>query len=526
MPPLPAPAAPAAASAAPAENLTAKTFRGVQWSYASSIAIMLLQVGCTAVMARLLAPADFGLMAMAGVVLSFGNYFARMGIGSALVQKDTLVRAEVHAAFLLSVGFSLLTAVATWAGAPAVAALFDEPAVVPLVRVLALSFVLTGLSISAYHLLLRNLDFRAVAVADVLSYVLGYGVVGIGMAYAGYGVWSLVGAVLGMRLVLATAAHAMTRHGLSLASEWEHYRPLFSFGSRVSVVSFFEYLGATLDTLVVGRWMGAASLGFYTRGQMLVRMPMTQLTSSLSRVLLSSFSRVQSEVGRLRKAFLTTIELVGAALVPTCVGLAVCAEEAVLLMLGPQWTEAVPVLQILAFATALELFIHFCGVTCEATATLNVKVVIQLVFVALLGALFVALRPLGLAGFALAVLAAQAVRYGAYLVVVKRLLVIRPRKLLRAHLPALVNSVMIGGALYGLAGAVRAAALPVVVSFGAELVAGALLLAALLLFSPAGDVRREISVVLQRIDTPFGRRAARLLAWASHLAPGGGAPPA
>lgn len=494
------------------ETLTARTVRGMKWSYLSTIVHSVLQIGFSATLARLLAPAAFGLVAMAGVVLSFGSYFARMGIGSALVQKETLSREEVHAAFLLSTGLGTIFCAAMWLSAPAAALLFDQAGLIPVVRALSLSFFITGIDTSAASLLRRRLDFRSLAFISIASYIFGYGMVGVPMAYTGYGVWSLVAATLSQKLLHGTLVHATVRHGLTLVRSWKRYTYFFSFGGRVSIISFLEFIGSTLDTMTIGRYIGASPLGLYNRAHMLAFMPMMKLGSGLSKVLLPSLSRIQSDISRLRRTYVSAIGVLGALIVPTCVSVSIVADDVVLVLLGSQWTGAIPVLRLLAFAVAFALLTHVAAVTCEATARLNIKIQIQVVHISLQVFFFWLLFDYGLTGIATGLLIAEAVRHLIYAVVVRRALKISFRGQIRAYGAALLNALVIGSAMYGLSLVTDAADIPRVVRFALDLGTGAVLLGALILFSPLSNVREDVARTLSRLEQgPVTTRLLRLL---------------
>jgi len=497
------------------DNLTYKTLHGLKWSYLSTIVNSVLQIGFTAIMARLLEPAAFGLIAMAGVILRFGSYFAQMGVGSALIQKKEISAEDVRAAFTSALFLGILFCVLAWLSAPFAIYIFDNEKVIPIVRVMALSFVITGLSTTAISLLRRNLEFRSLAITEIISYVLGYGMIGITLAYNGFGVWSLVAAALCQSVFLTILSYMFSRHKLSFIYRWKYYKPLYSFGGRVSIISFFEFLGSNLDTLAIGHFIGAAPLGIYNRAFMLVNLPAQYLTSSFSKVLFPSFSRVQKELERLKKAYLSTIMLFSAILLPTCLGIAASSQEIVLLVLGEKWIAAIPVLQILAIATTFNLLSHFGGIVCEATATLNIKLLMQVVYVTILGVLFYLMKGLGIREFAMAIVCAEFVRFFAYLFIVKRICNIKPVEYIRAYLPSIVSSLIIGVSIYFVATMLRGFHVPLILLFAVELITGGGFLIIIFFYGPQQIVRKEI---IERLNNSgiLNRRNnqnSRLLYW-------------
>jgi len=497
------------------DNLTLKTLHGLKWSYTGTIINSILQIGFTAIMARLLEPADFGLMAMAVVILRFGTYFAQMGVGSALIQKKEISDEDVRASFTSSFLLGMLFTIVVCLCAPLTTYIFDNEKVVPIIRVMALSFFITGLSTTAISLLRRNLAFQALAVTEVFSYVVGYGLIGILLAYNGFGVWSLVAGALSQSVLLSILSYVFSRHTLSFIYRWKYYKILYSFGGRISIISFFEFLGSSLDTLAIGHFIGAASLGIYNRAFMLVNLPMYYVTTSFSRVLFASFSRVQKESERLKKAYLSTIMLFSAILLPTCLGVSAASREIVLVVLGAKWIAAIPVLQLLAIAAFFNFLSHFGGVVCDATATLNIKLLMQIIYVIILGILFYLMRGLGIRGFAIALVFGEFIRYLVYVFIVKQICKITPMEFVRAYLPAIISSLIIGISIYFFAIILRGFDVPVILLFAVELITGVGLLIIMFFYGPQQILREEIQDRFDKsgIITRNNSVVDRLLYW-------------
>ena len=497
------------------DNLTSKTLHGLKWSYTGTIINSILQIGFTAIMARLLEPTDFGLMAMAGVILRFGTYFAQMGVGSALIQKKEVSDEDVRASFTSAFSLGMLFTIAVCFCAPLATYIFDNEKIVPIIQVMALSFFITGLSTTAISLLRRNLAFRALAVTEVFSYVVGYGLIGILLAYNGFGVWSLVVGALSQSAFLAILSYLFCQHRLSFLYQWKFYKPLYFFGSRVSVISFFEFIGSNLDTLAIGHFIGAAPLGIYNRAFMLVNLPAQYLTSSFSKVLFPSFSKIQKEIERLKKAYLSTIMVFSAILFPTCLGVAAASREIVLLVLGEKWIAAIPVLQILAIATPFNLLSHFGGILCESTATLNIKLLMQVIYVFILVVLFYLLRSYGILGFATALVMGELCRFVAYIFITRQICKIMPMEFIHTYLPSIISSLIIGPIIYFMASFLREYNTPIPLVFIVEIMLGLIFLIILFLFGPQKILREEIlsRLEISRIINNKNSRTNKLLYW-------------
>lgn len=483
-----------------AHNLASTAVRGVKWTTAATVLTAALQIGYTAVMARLLDPAAFGLVAMAGVVLRFGSYFAEMGLGHALVQRATIDADDVRAAFTASLGLGLAVAGLAWLAAPLAVLVLNNADVVPLVRVQALGFALVGLGATATSLLRRDMRFEALAKVEVAAYVLGYGGVGIGMARLGAGVWSLIAASLAQQFFAAAFSYAVARHPLRFTLQRAPYARLLGYGGRVSVVGFLEFINGNLDTLLIGRLLGSVLLGIYNRAYMLLYLPMYFLTNSLARVAFPAFSRIQNDLPRVRALYLTSSTLVATLVLPVCAGVAVAAPELVQVLLGPRWAASVPILRVLCLSIPLSMTTLFAGVVADARANLRQKVILNLEFMALLAGLFWLLKGYGLAGIAGAIGTGEVVRTFLYMRVTHRDIDIAYPRLLAVYKPGLLNAAAVGLGLLAVASLLRPLHAPALLALLVLMAAGALALGAAVLSWPSAELRPVLRQALARLQ--------------------------
>ena len=474
-------------------SLTSATVRGLKWSYLSTFVNVVLQIGVTAVLARLLTPSDFGLVAMAGVFLRFGLYFAQMGAGQAVVQKAELSVRDVRTAFtsslLMGVAFcGLFVALAPLAGA-----LFPRtPGVVSVARVMSLTFVIGGLTATTQGLLQRRFAFRAIAVTEIGSYLLGYGLIGLSLAVSWFGAWSLVASTLSAGALTAAAFTLLCRHDISLGLSTRSLRAIYSFGGRVSLIGFGEFVGSNLDTLWAGHYLGSRATGLYTRATNIATVPLYYLTISLSRVLLPSYSRIQFERERLSSVYLTTITVVSAFTMPIAWGVAGSAHEVVATLLGEQWLAAVPVLAVLSLAAPFSVLYHFGAMLCEATATLNVKMAITIGRIGSFAALLALLARFGIIGIATAYALSELTTHLAYLLVMRRLLTLRMADLRRAYSVGPAAGVVTGLMLYGLHVSLGGQGWPAWAVLAVQVAVGVICLLGTLTRARRGMVWREI----------------------------------
>lgn len=499
-------------------ELTRRTVGGIRWSYAQTIVAAGLQIVMTVIMARLLTPAAFGLVALAQLALRFVTYFARAGIAQAVVQKPELRHVDVRAAFTASVTLGALFGGVVVLAAPLAALAFRDPSLTPVLRWMALSLPLSALGSVSDAILQRELRFRALAVRRILSYVVGYLIVGIALASAGWGVDALVAAVLTQAGVGAALSYAATRHSVVPSLDAEAHRTLLGFGSRVSVIGFFEFLGDELDTMAVGRFAGVSATGIYNRGYLIVRLPLEYATSSLSSVLFPAFSATQSDLRRLGRAYLSAVSGAAGLVMPLVAGIGVAAPELVLVLLGPQWTEAVSVVPWIAAAGAISALSHFAGVVAEARGTLNPKLAIATSNVVVLGGLLALARGRGLWAYGAALAASEVYAQVLYLRLTSRVIDVPVRRLLVAYRPGILTAVSTGGAILLARLGALALGLPTLAVFLLEVAVGALGLLLNLHVGALRPIRRDVHGRLHRAglleDVPggiLGRAALRLL---------------
>ena len=364
--------------------LKKKTISGIQWSYLATLVNAVGQIGYTAVMARLLDPKAFGVVALAGVILRFGVYFSQMGVGQAIIQKEKLSDREIRSAFTVSVFLGLIFLVFVWVLSPFIRFFYDQSILSPVVRLLAVSLLINNLAATAVSLLRREMRFKHLAVVQIVSQILSFAAVGIPAAFMGFGVWSLVFATLMHSAITCLGSYLLVRHDLRFFFEWKTYRPLFSFGSRISIISFFEFLGSSVDTLLIGRYLGPVQLGFYNRAYMLANLLQQQLSTSLSSVLFPSFSKMQNDIKELQQIFFKSTSIISLFIFPLCFSISIAAEQVIYVILGTQWLDAVAVLRIISLAVPFQILSHFSGVVCDSVAKLYKKLFLQITVVCIM----------------------------------------------------------------------------------------------------------------------------------------------
>ena len=332
----------------PNQDMTHQALRGLLWTAWGKGGQAVLQVLALVVLARLLSPADFGVVSAAVVVVGFASVFSKLGLGPALVQRADLEPRHVRTAFAASVYFGLLVGGVLWLAAPAIAGFFRIDGVEPVMRALAWLFPLRGLSVVAESLVQRDLGFRRLANLEVGTFALGYGAVGIPLAALGYGVWALVAATMSQSILNTLLLLVLRPHPMHVLLDRRSFGELMSFGGGFTIARLFNDLALQGDSLVVGRWLGPEALGLYGRAHQLMATPAALFGQILDQVLFPAMARVQDDVRRLAGAYTRGIALIALVMLPTSAALFILAPELIRLVLGPQWAGVVAPFQILA----------------------------------------------------------------------------------------------------------------------------------------------------------------------------------
>ncbi len=407
---------------------------GLGWSALATVVSAVCQLAFMATLSRLLDPAAFGLMAMAGIALRFASFFSQLGFSQALIQRARLADEDTTAALLMATGIGAALYLAMVLGAPLFADGFRSPELSRLIDVLALSLILSTLGSLPLALLRRQARFKRVNAIEVGSYVIGYGGVGVACAALKFGVWSLVAATLSQQTMVLALGFLSVRYPLAWPVPRGAYAQLWQYGSRYSLVGFLEFLSANIETLFIGRVFGKTELGLFNRATMLTNLPVELGVGAVNKVLFPALSGMQHDRRRLADGFQMLLLAVGLFSSAMACGIAAAAPDVVALLLGAKWLAIAPIVAVVALAVPPMFMFVACGVTLDSLGALSAKLRLQTLILALKVALVLWLSRWDLAGIAWAVLVAEVVRLALGLRLVQRQLAIAHRQL---HWPLL-----------------------------------------------------------------------------------------
>lgn len=319
-------------------ELRTKTVRAIGHLGLGGAIGKIVSLGSTLIMARLLSPADYGLMAMAMVVIGFIGFFNEVGIGSAIVQKATLTESEVNGCFAIALLASGVLFAATALLSGVIARFFGNPLLGPMIAVLASAFVLGAFGTVPLAFLRKEMHFKAIAGITIIATLLQSALCLV-LAWRGFGVWSLVWGCLAAAAVQSAGAFLLSpwrprgRYGMREASA------LVMYGLQVTSTRVFWYFYSNADKVIIGKLLGARSLGIYDMAFSLATLPSSQITALATNVASPLFSKLQHDLPKLSAVILHLTRGIAYATYPALIGMLVCSHELVAVVLGDKWND-------------------------------------------------------------------------------------------------------------------------------------------------------------------------------------------
>ena len=321
------------------------TITNLLWRFAERCGAQAVSFLVSIVLARLLAPEDYGTIALVTVFTTILQVFVDSGLGTALIQKKDADDLDFSSVFYFNLAACLVLYAGIFAAAPAIAAFYDDAALTPVVRALSLTVVVSGVRNIQQSYVSRHLLFKRFFFSTIGS-TLASAVVGIAMAYAGFGVWALVGqslsnVVTGTIILWATVPWRPRR-----MFSWQRLKGLLSFGWKLLVSSLLDTGYNNLRSLIIGKLYSSADLAYYNQGDKLPNLVITNINTSIDSVLLPTMANEQDDPARVRSMTRRAIKTSTYVMAPLMMGLAACAEPLVRLMLTEKWLPCVPYLRI------------------------------------------------------------------------------------------------------------------------------------------------------------------------------------
>lgn len=424
------------------EKISAKQVgRGVMWSYFTFVAGKAIVFISTVILARILTPADFGLVGLASVLAGYLGTLHTFGVGEAFIQSKFGSEESANATFVLSVASGILLFLISVIITPLVVTFFREPRIQDIFPMLAFTYVLTGLTTIHDALLVKELKFQQRLLPTFVQYI-SKGIGSIVLALMGFGVWAIVWGV-----IIGTISKSVT---LVFVSPWrptrawnsQVTREIFGFGKFMVLQNIFGALEDNIDYMIVGRRLGVTDLGLYTLGYRAPELAIISLPSVISNVAYPAYAKLQDNIMELQRSVRKTVQLVSWVAIPAGIGLAMISPAFILTFYTNKWESAIPVMQLLSLYSMVYTLTYNFGDAYKAMGRpdilnkISISTIVFTIFALWLGVHY------GIVGVAWAHLFRVIVLLGIQIVIVKRILGISPMHVLDGIFRSLLSAIV------------------------------------------------------------------------------------
>ena len=430
-----------------AKEIGHKALKGSKWVLISTILSKSFQFLTTIILARLLLPADFGIIAISQIIIGIVSLFQDMGMTQALIQKKENIEESADTVFLFNIFWSLILYIAVFFTAPYIGSFFENNSAVVVIRVLCLSFFLQPFNIISNAFMKRGFYFRSLLNITLLPIILS-GILSIILAYLGYGVWSLVLGILTGNLFSAILGWLSISWRPAFKFNMIIVKDMLNFGGAISIQNIIIWFENTFDDILVGRWLGTPLLGVYRLGFNIAVIPATQIAGPINDVVYSTFVKLQDNKAELKRFFLYIIKYISLITFPIGAFLFTASGIFITTVLGEKWSEAIPVIQFVSVYGTIGSITFTIPTLCRAVGRpeLFLRYLIILLFVIV--PVFAYAVPYGLKAISF-VHFAMAILFLPYnLSIGMHLLDIRPSEVMNALRISIIISLVLGVFIY------------------------------------------------------------------------------
>ena len=388
------------------KSLTDEAVTNVSWQAVLLGSRLILKAGILIVLARNIPAAEFGVIAAATVVTSLATDFSQFGVHRAMVQRLELTREHVRSAFAISLLTGVIATALIVAAAPWLGGFFRMDGVETFIRFLALTLLVTGIAAVSGSLLQRERRFRELGLAELGSYLLGFGAVALPMAFAGFGAWALATGLMVQTLARTISLIWLHPPAIGVLPARREAAELLRTGYGFSLGQIGNFAATQVDYVIAGRYLGAEALGFYNRAYQFLLLPAQVFGTVTSTVLFPTLSAIQDQPERVGRAYLRTMGIIALLTLPTGGVLAVIAPELVRFLLGEPWEGMIVPFQLLIATLLFRTGYKISDAVTLATGNMVARALRHWIYALAVGVGAYAGLPWGLPGVAVGVGAA------------------------------------------------------------------------------------------------------------------------
>ena len=327
-------------------SLRKQAISGLGWTFASQFGNQLIGFVVSMILARILLPEEFGLIGMIAIFLAVGKSLLDAGLTQSLIRSQDLDQEDFSTVFFFNLAASILIYIAIYLSAPLIANFYDQQILINIIRLFCITFIITAFSSVQLARLTKKMDFKTQTFIALPSTIVG-GIVGVTMAYMGYGVWSLVWSSLVSAFLGTIQLWIYSKWTPSLVFNIEKFIDHFNYGYKLTLSGLLNTIFNNIYLIIIGKFFSPAQVGFYTRADTMKQLPVTNISNALNKVTFPLFASIQDDDVRLKRVYKQLMQMVVFIIAPVLIFLGVLAEPTFRFLFTEKWLPAVPYFQIL-----------------------------------------------------------------------------------------------------------------------------------------------------------------------------------
>ncbi len=333
-------------------SLRKQAISGLVWTFAQQFGSQLIGFVVSMILARILLPEEFGLIGMIAVFLAVGKSLIDAGLTQSLIRSRNSDQEDYSTVFFFNLAASILIYVTIYFSAPLIANFYDQQILINIIRLFCITFIISAFSSVQSARLTKKMDFKTQTLIGLPSTIVG-GIVGVTMAYMGYGVWSLVWSSLVSAFLGTTQLWIYSKWKPSLVFNIDKFKDHFNFGYKLTLSGLLDTIFSNIYLIIIGKFFSPAQVGFYTRAETMKQLPVTNISSALNKVTFPLFASIQHDDFRLKRVYKQLMQMVVFIIAPVLIFLGVLAEPTFRFLFTEKWLPAVPYFQILCITGIL-----------------------------------------------------------------------------------------------------------------------------------------------------------------------------
>ena len=429
------------------ESLKQKTTKGLLWSSVERFSNQGMSFLFSVILARMLDPSDFGIIAMITIFFAVAQSFVDSGFSNALVRKKDRREEDFSTCFYFNIGVGIIAYIVLFLIAPLVASFYNQPILSPIIRITGLGVVLNSLCVVQQALFTIKIDFKSQAKVTLSATIIS-GIVGVVLAYQGYGVWALVWQGVVLSLVRMGLLWLMSKWRPKAGFSKDSFHYLFGYGSKLLASGLLDTIYNNIYPIVIGKFYSPAQLGNYSRALSFAQLPSSNITSILQRVTFPVLSTIQDDIPRLQANYRRLLKLSAFIIFPLMTGLAAVAFPMIRLILTPKWEGCSLYLQIICFALMWypihAINLNLLQVKGRSDLFLHLEIIKKIVGVCIMCITI----PLGITAMCIGMVASSLISLFINTYYTGKLINIGCLKQMRDLTPIFINSLIMGGIVY------------------------------------------------------------------------------